>query len=890
MIRILIKIIAALMASVAVAQPVFQGLTPEEIVQLRQRLQGAGQAVQAPSPVDVVRFGAGQVSQPRALPLATQGQEGEDLRRSAVEEDYGNRVGEALRQFGYEAFRRHVPADATFMGAVGDDYVLGVGEELVVTFLGETTNTVNTRIDREGRVVLPGLAPIMAAGRPLGEFRDELVERVKSAFIGTRVYVSVGAVRLIRVVVAGEVREPGAHQLTGLSTLLDALYQAGGIKKSGTLRNVRLRRQGDQKTVDLYDLLVDGALDPGLTLREGDQVFVPTLGPTVAVAGDVTRPGIYELQSFGARPTAARILEWAGGATRPSGNRVLHFSLDAEGRDRIVEHLDLAGLRPHNGDIIKVQGSSERFAGSVLLDGHVRSPGLRSLGAARTLSGLLGGVDDLREDPYLPFGVLMRLDEQTRVRELRGINLGAFLSGTADLELRSDDVVVVLSKEAVRFLRTPAVQATLLGLAAKPSRVGPLEGEEVGLVEDVAADAPAVGASAGSCRGVDRLRGLLATEGSSRFAFALQGLVTETSVLDLPLMACPEVYDRYPSLLPFVLEHVVGVYGEVREPGAFPVTEGTPLTELLPYAGGLTREADRTSLELAQMAFAPQEGTAVLQRSRVNLLQQAPERVVLSPGDALRVNPVFTDRETGPVRLTGEFVRPGFYQITRGERLSSVIARAGGLTEQAYPYGAVFTRERVKEEERQTFERYARELQAAMVTAVTTSRGRVGTQTAADAIGGLIQMARETEPVGRMVVEADPLVLQVRPEKDILLEPGDRLHLPKRPSSVTVIGEVLNPGTIAFESGSSADDYIASAGGVGQAADEGRIFVVYPNGSAQPLAVSAWNYQSTLLPPGSTIVVPRDPLPFDFLTFSTSIAGILSDLAVAASALNTIND
>jgi len=139
-------------------------------------------------------------------------------------------------------------------------------------------------------------------------------------------------------------------------------------------------------------------------------------------------------------------------------------------------------------------------------------------------------------------------------------------------------------------------------------------------------------------------------------------------------------------------------------------------------------------------------------------------------------------------------------------------------------------------------------------------------------------------------MEADPTVLQIRPDLDIVLEPGDRLVMPKRPSSVTVTGEVLNPGALQFTPGLNADDYIKMAGGMGQAADDGRIFVVLPNGAAKPLSISYWNYDPVKIPPGSTVVVPRDATPFDLVTFAKDLTQIFSQLAISAASIAVIND
>ncbi len=143
--------------------------------------------------------------------------------------------------------------------------------------------------------------------------------------------------------------------------------------------------------------------------------------------------------------------------------------------------------------------------------------------------------------------------------------------------------------------------------------------------------------------------------------------------------------------------------------------------------------------------------------------------------------------------------------------------------------------------------------------------------------------------IGRIVIEADPTVLQVRPEFDSVLEPGDRIFVPKRPNFVTVIGDVLNPGAMQFSSGQSADAYISQAGDYQRSADEDRVFVVLPNGSAQPLSLSSWNFTTVPIPPGSTIVVPKDPKPFDLLTFSRDITDLVSKIALTAASLAMIS-
>ena len=154
----------------------------------------------------------------------------------------------------------------------------------------------------------------------------------------------------------------------------------------------------------------------------------------------------------------------------------------------------------------------------------------------------------------------------------------------------------------------------------------------------------------------------------------------------------------------------------------------------------------------------------------------------------------------------------------------------------------------------------------------------------------LLNQINQAIPLGRVVIEADPSLLEVRPEFDILLQPGDALVMPKRPGSVSVAGQVLNPSSLQFRPGMQPAEYLALAGGETQAADMSRAFVVLPNGTAKPLKLSAWSFTDQNIPPGSSIVVPRDLLPFDSLIMTTAVTDILSKVAITAASLNAISN
>ena len=839
---------------------------------------------------------------------------------SRMERDYCRRAGEVLLQFGYEMFDVEVLPEVLVSGVIQDDYVLGIGDQLVITFRGQEARTIETWVDREGRVILRDMAPIVAAGHTFGEFRRDLEARTEASLFATEVFVSLGAVRLVSVTITGEVRQPGVRQLTGLSTVLDAIAVSDGIKKTGSLRRIQVHRGDRIFWVDLYEFLFGGGSGHSLALRDGDRIIVPTVGPTVAVGSQVKRPGIFELAEGKSSVTIAEALSYAGGGLRPKGNRFSQITFDDSGRQLVVERTDESAITT-DGDIILVTYADDVQLGAVDLAGHVRVPGRRSLASAATLRALIGDHNSLKDDPYLLFAALETTDPVTRSRQLFPINLQSIIGGLQDYSLRDHDRLIVLSRQDMRYLASADVQEILarsplsarLALSQasdsvertsrrgasqeQPSRIGTVlraaGATAVAITASPTASDGPTGLDEGEvsllrfpCRGLEVLAGIVSGARAERFANAIRAQTTVVDSTQVIRAPCPQAFDQYPNLLPFVLEHVAAVNGEVRRPGLYPVLTGTPLSSVVAVAGGVTREVDLTRVEISRYIPDPETGTAETSRGLANIVAQGIETISVSPGDVIRFNPVFTDRDTGPVLISGEFLRPGYYEIRRGERLSQVIQRAGGVSAQAYPYGAVFTRERVKRQQQIGFQRAARELNAALAVAVVTKGVDPG---AIVALSDLSQELGSIEAVGRVVIEADPTVLQVRPELDTVLEPGDRLFMPKRPNSVLVIGDVLNPGALQFISGTKADRYIRQAGGFQKAADEDRVFVVYPNGEAQPLSVSVWNYSPAQIPPGSTIVVPKEPAPLDLLTFTKDIAALLSQLAITAASLAVIS-
>ena len=346
-------------------------------------------------------------------------------------------------------------------------------------------------------------------------------------------------------------------------------------------------------------------------------------------------------------------------------------------------------------------------------------------------------------------------------------------------------------------------------------------------------------------------------------------------------------------IVSYLEERSAFVRGAVRQPGAYPVSTDTTLESLLSVAGGTTIEANTDNIEVTSRLIPADEEADSLEPSRQNIsLSQAKLlEVKIAPGDTVRVNQKFNRVAEQSITLLGEVKNPGKYDLVPGDTMLSLLQRAGGLTDIAYPDGVVFSRASERKQEESHYQAKARDLELKLAeTLRTEDKDKKPDMEQVGAAQALIAQLKQAKAVGRITVEADPDILTTDSEQNILLEGGDKIYIPRRPLTVRVGGEVLSPATLQFRKGKDADTYIEEAGGSTYYADLDRAFVVYPDGAAQPLSVSAWKQGVTMIPPGSTIIVPRDPKPFDFLEGAETITTILANIALTGFYLDDLGD
>ncbi len=805
-----------------------------------------------------------------------------------------------LERFGADVFQdssaigqQLIPMDLP----VGPDYVVGPGDGLTIDLWGSVSQRLVRVVDRTGRISLPEVGPVLVSGKTLGDVQRTVQQLLRTQFRDVSADVSLTRLRTVRVYVVGDVEHPGAYDVSSLSTPLNAVFAAGGPTSIGSLRVVEHWR-GRQlvQTVDLYDLLLHGVRDNLQPLSNGDTVRVPTLGPQVTVQGMVRRPAIYELHG---EQSLAQVLELAGGVLPTATLRhiqverlVAHqkktmLSLDVNPGTDAQAAAKLASFHVQDGDVITVFPVAPYNQDAVYLDGHVLRPGKYAYRAGMRLTDLIGSWKDLLPEPA-DYAEIIRLEPPDFHPVVRSFSLTQALAHPAQAPLlRPLDTVRIYSRYAFEDLPTVYVGGEVRhpGLYRTSGQIHLRDA--IGLAGGLTRDADLSMAQVFHYLPNSRLR-----VSSVNLEKALAGDPTENILLgprDFVLV------QRNPAR---VDPPAVYIKGEVAHPGRYPLTVNMHISDLVRVSGGLLRSADPSVANLTRYTIqgnsrlTGQEFTIDLGRA---LAGDPEQNLALRDGDTLTIRQLPNWQDIGAsVTIRGEVVHPGVYGIRPGERLSSLLERAGGFTPTAYPEGIVFEREEVRQLQQQSRQQLIAQIRQQAATFRTSLQTTAAEQAQLQLQQAAFQQAEraitalEQAPVtGRMVIRLTRDLRRFRNSPDdITLRAGDRIYIPKRPDFVLVTGQVYNPNAITFRPHCNVGWYLRQAGGPTPNANRHGIFVIRANGEVVSGRQGGWwlgGIQSVEIQPGDAIIVPEKPVGENPIWRNlVAVAQIASSAAVTA--------
>ena len=729
---------------------------------------------------------------------------------------------EKPQRYGMALFDRDISTFApTDDASVPDNYRLGAGDRLIIYLFGTENNQYDLQISRDGAIALPKLGPIRLAGLTFEDARHAIQERVSEQLLGAEVTVSMGRLRAINVFMAGEVAVPGAYSVSALTTVTQALFQAGGVSEIGSLRNIQVKRRGRvAASFDAYSLLMKGDASGDSRLQSGDVVFVPPYDGIVTIHGAVKRPMIYE---FKIPETVMDSVKMAGGFNEDAyaaGISVISKAVNRALPEVVNIDLSMSGKEStmlKNGDLVSVPVSTTNLKNAVTIKGAVVRPGIYGWIEGQRISDLLGSVDgDLKNYADLGYCLIVRQKNQRLDIEVLQIDLASAIinkGSDEDIETQPRDKVVVFGLANVTDLsslqsdETEDMQPSLEQLL--PDRFDKEETTE--LEDEVAA--------------------------------------VQRDVLLAPIIDKLQSQARAGEPV-----QTASISGAVKSPGTFPVTNDFDAVKLIAAAGGLEDRVYMKAAELRSLYLGSDD--EVLSRYvDLDLKQKSDRSLSIKSRDHLHIRAIPRWNPREKVVVEGEVKFPGIYRIQKGETLANVIRRAGGLTEDAFALGTVFTRESIAELETLRAREFAQSIIRDFAASQLTKEEK---QIDIKEITSVADKLDEFVGAGRLLIDVDAALAGDR-LANIRLEDGDKLIVPPRTSTVTVVGEIRRPGTHSFQQDLDLNDYVGLSAGMTARADDKELYIVKADGSVLRQKGSWVRFTADVaLDPGDTIVVPID--------------------------------
>jgi polysaccharide export outer membrane protein len=777
---------------------------------------------------------------------------------------------------------------------VGPDYIVGPGDGLSINLWGGVSQRLNVTVDREGRVNLPEVGPLLVSGKSLAVLQQNLQESLRTQFRNVSADVSLSRLRTIRVYEVGDVAVPGAYDISSLSTPLNALFVAGGPTSRGSLRTLKHYR-GTQliQTLDMYDLLLHGVKTDLQRLENGDSVQVPSIGPQVTVEGMVRRPAIYEMRD---EKNLADVLELAGGLLPAAALRHIEVQrLVAHDKQTMLslEIPDMAdtseitrkleSFEIHDGDRIRIYPIVPYSQDAIYLDGHVARPGRYSYRADMRVTDVISSYQELLPEPATQYAEIIRLNAPDFHPSIEAFDLAkAFANPAQSPVLHPMDTVRIFSR--FDFENPPMVSVG--GEVRRPGAYqtsGQVHlSDAIHLAGGLAPDAETEDVQVFRNTPDGKLRIF-----SANLSRALAGDPSDNILLQ------PRDHLLIHRNASQVQPATVYIEGEVARPGRYALSTDMHLADLIRIGGGLILGADTQSADLTkyqwkkQTELTGQHETIALSAA---ISGDATANVSLHNGDVLTIRQLPGWNDLGAsIRVNGEVKHPGTYGIRPGERLSSVLERVGGFLPAAYPKGIVFQREEVRQLEKKSRDDLIQHIRLEP-TAIKPSLQESGQDQAALAAAALAQRdsaiaALQQAPIaGRLVVRLPNDIARFRGSPDdIEVRRGDTVFIPKMPQFVVVTGQIYSSNAITYRQGRNAAWYLQQAGGPTEQANQKATFIIRANGSIVSNQGSGlWNggALSTNVEPGDTIVVPEKAIGGSSAAWKNLIA--ISQLASAA--------
>jgi protein involved in polysaccharide export with SLBB domain len=719
-------------------------------------------------------------------------------------------------------------------------YIIGPDDEIRLRVWGQINFSANLRVNREGDIFIPQVGSIHLAGLRFSDLSQHLRAAIARVYRNFDLTSDLGQIRAIQIYVTGQARRPGVYTVSSLSTMIDTLFASGGPSVEGSMRRIELRRSGQTvTTLDLYGFLIHGDNSADTRLLSGDVIFIPAVGPMAAILGSIRKPAIYELVPGEA---VSELVANAGGLTAiASDSRIsLERIVEHQARQAMELSLDNAGksMPLRDGDIVRVFSIVPQYSQTVMLRGNVANPGRFAWHEGMRLSDLIPDQQSLITRDYWWRRTQLGLPslEYEPLAELANVRQPV---SQVDLQNRPPtSMSLQIPPQNPKAARTDA--------ASQPSMAPAAAGLD-------AADSNQLTQQTSMTQ---RKTEDTANDSSSSEAAANSQMMPSQSPPVQVRLSSPEIYWNYA-----VIERM---------------DLSTLKTSLIPFdLGKLVKDHDPTQ----NLELKPADVVTVFSQNDIHV--------------PIREQASF-------VRLEGEFLHAGIYSVLPGETLRTLIARAGGMTANAYLYGSQFTRRSTQILQQRRLDESIQDLTLQMErgnlalasSPLSTPQDLAGVAAAEASERELIAQLKLIRATGRIVFEFRPDTAGSESVPNITLEDGDSFTVPSRPSTVSVVGSVFNQNSFLYRSAARTEFYLRMAGGPNAYADRKRIFIVRANGAVVSRASvrGGWGdeFDRLQMNPGDTLVVPDKSIKPSAWRNVLDLSQFASQFAFAAAAIDVL--
>jgi len=839
-----------------------------------------------------------------------------------------------LERFGYDLFSE---SPTTYAPAtdipISPNYILGPGDNIEIILFGKQSSEYSLQINREGEIFFPSIGPISIAGLTFEEMKNVLNKRINNQLIGVEASITLGILKSIQVFVLGEAYQPGTYTISALSTLTNALFASGGVKDNGSLRNIKLNRNGQTVVdFDLYDLLLNGDTTKDKRLQSGDVIFIPTLKRSIGIDGEVRRPGIYELKEG---ETTQNLINYAGGLL-PSAHKAsaqierVHSYDGFTLIDIDLNDINLLTTKLEDGDILYAYPISNSMQDVVLISGYFKRPGFYQWKKKLMLSDLINSSSDLLPNVDVNYVLIKRENPINKSYSALQANLDLILTSKdseEDIELHSRDEIFFFSSESIeiedesleskRVLREKIVeleqeklQLELQVVEASSNALQPtreISAEEqlllnsgkrvtpkITLLQDLIDDDLEMLIMKDNVVQIIRKEGFDVYEKQGFVEVDMDEEMLEEAEDNAAILNGDRntIISNFVKILerqgrPSKPANLIRIDGSVLFPGEYPYTPDMTVQDVIYAAGGLRDNTYVDDIEITKLNLTEKE----FQSSRISVSALNTADTQVDPSDRVLVKGAL--KRLQMVKIEGEVYFPGEYILKDDETLTELITRAGGITQEAFLPASFFQRESLRIAQVKRLKAAKKSLQQEILFQ-STRAGDVGASAVdINEIMQLVNMTddEEEESAGRLVLDVGK-IMQGNDE-DLILENMDRIVIPKRPQSVSVIGEVYVPSSHIFENSNNIDDYLTLSGGIKPSAEESAIYVIKADGSIVTNSAKSGFFRASAssdIQPGDTIVIPFTTSTFSGLRAAQDVTQVIYQLAVAAAAISSFQN